>query len=326
MDQFTAHLDRGWDLVARGDFAGALLSARKGMELDGESPEVHNLIGYIHAAEGNAEDALEHYKQAVELDDTFVEAMLNAAEVLIHPLADYRNALTYIDDALELMDNDDELTDAMLLKLDALLATGDVEGAQKVARRLPTGPFEQPGLGFLVGRAKIEVGDVEGGAPLVLSAAEEQPASAEVQYYLGMVLEARGDHHGATVAFLRCRELDGVAPRVPWSLPAQQFERDVQRALGRLGEEARAILDGALVVVVDAPGAEVVADGVDPRVEALLDITPDGDGAKISRVFVYQRNVERAAGHVYEVEDAIVAALTRELAALTMGLEAVAEE
>ena len=90
MDQFTAHLDRGWDLVARGDYAGALLSAQKGMELDGESPEVHNLMGFIQAAEGNAEDALEHYRQAVELDDTFVEAMLNAAEVLIHPLADYR--------------------------------------------------------------------------------------------------------------------------------------------------------------------------------------------------------------------------------------------
>jgi Flp pilus assembly protein TadD len=326
MDQFTAHLDRGWDLVARGDFAGALLSARKGMELDGESPEVHNLIGYIHAAEGNAEDALEHYKQAVELDDTFVEAMLNAAEVLIHPLADFRGALTFIDDALELMDNDDELTDAMLLKIDALLATGDLEEAQKVARRLPTGPFEQPGLGFLVGRAKIEVGDVEGGAPLVLSAAEEQAANAEVQYYLGMVLESRGDHRGATVAFLRCRELDGVTPRVAWSLPPQQFERDVQRALGRLDERARTLLDGALVVVVDAPGAEVVADGVDPRIEALLDLTPDGDSAKISRVFVYQRNVERAAGHVYEVEDAIVAALTREIAALTMGLEAAAEE
>ena len=317
MDQFTAHLDRGWDLVSRGDFAGALLSAQKGMELDEQSPEVHNLIGFIHAAEGNAEDALTHYKQAVELDDTFVEAMLNAAEVLIHPLADYPEAITFIDDALELMENEDELTDAMLLKVDALLATGNVEAAKKVARRLPIGPFDQPGLDFLVGHAKIEVGDLEGGAPHVLTAAEKEPKNAEVQYYLGVVLEAKGDPHGATVAFLRCRELDGAMPGPSWSLPPAQFEREVERALGRLDGSARQVLDGALVVVVAAPGAEVVADGVDPRIEALLDLTREGDAAKVSRVFVYQRNVERSAGGVYEVEDAIVRALSREIAALT---------
>ncbi len=203
---------------------------------------------------------------------------------------------------------------------------GHVEEARKAARRLPTGPFDQPALSFLVGRAKIEVGDVEGGATHILAAAEGEPHNAEIQYYLGMVLEAQGDHRGATLAFLRCRELDGVAPRVSWSLPPQQFERDVQRALGRLDEAARSLLDGALVVVVDAPGAEVVADGVDPRIEALLDLTPDGDTAKISRIFVYQRNVERAAGGVYEVEDAIVFALSREITALTLGLQQAAEE
>ncbi len=322
MDQFTAHLDWGWDLVSRGDFAGALISAQKGLELDGESPEVHNLMGYIHAAEGNAEDALEHYKQAVELDDTFVEAMLNAAEVLIDPLADYPGALSLIDDALELMESDDELTDALLLKVDALLATGDVEEASRVARRLPNGPFEQPGLAFLVGRAKIEVGDVDGGAEHVIAAAQGEPESAEIQYYLGMVLEARGDTRGATVAFLRCRELDAMGPRPPWTLAPEQFEREVQRALGRLDETAHALLDGALVVVVDSPGAEVVADGVDPRTEALLDLTADADHqAKVTRVFVYQRNVERSAGGVYEIEEAIFRSLTREIEAFTLSGE-----
>src|SRR5688500_20088347 len=102
MDQFAAHLDRGWDLVVRGDLAGALLSAQKSLELDAESPEAHNLIGYIHAAEGNAEEALEHYKQAIELDETFVEAMLNAAEVMIHPIRDFDGAIGMVDDALEL--------------------------------------------------------------------------------------------------------------------------------------------------------------------------------------------------------------------------------
>src|SRR5262249_61572725 len=34
MDQFSAHLDRGWDLIHRGDLAGAQRSAEKSLELD----------------------------------------------------------------------------------------------------------------------------------------------------------------------------------------------------------------------------------------------------------------------------------------------------
>ena len=49
MDQFAAHLDRGWDLVSRGDLAGALVSAEKSLELDAASPEAHNLLGQADA-------------------------------------------------------------------------------------------------------------------------------------------------------------------------------------------------------------------------------------------------------------------------------------
>src|SRR5687767_1007418 len=162
MDQFTAHLDRGWDLVGRGDFAGALISAQKSLELDAESPEAHNLLGYIHQAEGRAEDALDHFKQAIAIDETYVEAMLNAAEVLIHTLQDYDLGLSMVDEALDFAEGDDEIADALLLKFDACMQQGDREGASGIASRLPPGPFESPHVDFLVGRAKFETGDPSG--------------------------------------------------------------------------------------------------------------------------------------------------------------------
>src|ERR1051326_542439 len=81
MDQFSAHLDRGWDLVQRGDPRGAELSARRALEIDAQSPEAYNLLGYVAALKGEFEEAVEHYRQAIALDDTYLEAMLNAAEV-----------------------------------------------------------------------------------------------------------------------------------------------------------------------------------------------------------------------------------------------------
>lgn len=326
MDQLTAHLDRGWDLVARGDLPAALLSAQKSLELDAESPEAHNLIGYIHAAEGNAEEALEHYRQAIELDETFVEAMLNAAEVLIHPVGDYDGALAMVEDAMDFMEEDEEVADAMLLKVDVLLHIGDRDGAAQVVRALPEGPFDNPNVEFLVGRAKLEVGDVEGAEPRLRAALERQPDHAEACYYIGLALEQKGNLREATVAFLQARELDLRLPSPPWSLPLDQFERKVQSSIVQLPRAMRDVLEGALVIVSEAPGAEVVADGVDPRLGVLLDAIQE-DPPRTSRVFIYQRNIERVASGVLGIEEEIAGSLERELATLfpKLALEAAAE-
>src|SRR6202453_4800160 len=106
-DQLTAHLDRGWDLAQKGDSAGASACAKRALELDPQSPEVHNLMGYASALEGEAEVALEHYRQAIALDETYFEAMLNAAEVMISPLGDVDGAIVQIEDALDYAETDD---------------------------------------------------------------------------------------------------------------------------------------------------------------------------------------------------------------------------
>lgn len=318
MDQLTAHLDRGWDLVSRGDLAGALLSAEKSIELNEESPEAHNLLGYVYQAQGRPDDAIEEYKQALELDEGYVDAMLNAAEVLLHPIGDADAALAYADEALDWLTEEevDLRADALLLKVDALLAKNDREGAQRVAQLLPEGPFESPALYLQVGRARFETGDVEGAEPLVRKAVEQQSPMADAFYYLGLVLEAKGDRRGALVGLLTARDLDRASPPPPWSLPHDQFERRVQSALLKLPAHLAPVLEGALVVVSDLPGAEVVAEGVDPRIAVLLDdVAPEGQPPRVGRLFVYQRNVERLAAGLLDVEDEIVHSIEAELVA-----------
>ena len=78
MDQLTAHLDRGWDLAQSGDARGAESSARRALELAPDSPEAFNLLGYVASLEGDTDEAIEAYQQAIALDDGYVEAMLNA--------------------------------------------------------------------------------------------------------------------------------------------------------------------------------------------------------------------------------------------------------
>src|SRR5215470_17063043 len=92
-DQLTAHLDRGWDLAQKGDSAGASACAKRALEIDPQSPEVHNLMGFAAALEGD--------RQAIALDETYFEAMLNAAEVMIAPLGDHDGAIVQIEEALD---------------------------------------------------------------------------------------------------------------------------------------------------------------------------------------------------------------------------------
>ena len=317
MDQFSAHLDRGWDLVQRGDPQGAEQSARRALEIDSQSPEAYNLLGYVAALQGDFEDAVEHYRQAIALDDTYLEAMLNAAEVCIHPMGEFDDALALCEQALDLAENDDETVDALLLCFDAHLGKGDLEMAKDVCRRFPKGPFENPSHTFLVGRALFEIGEIQRAAELIEASIQTNSANPDAHYYLGLIRDERGDVAGATNAFLKARELDLEFPAAPWSLSRETFRVTVDRAIQTLAPEHRTYLRPGEVYLADVPGVEAVVDGVDPRTAVLIDALQSDSGAPASaRIFVYQNNVERLAGGITGVEREIAAAIEREVVAL----------
>lgn len=316
MDQFTAHLDRGWDLAQRGDASGAESSARRALELDAQSPEAHNLLGFACALRGDFEEALEYYRQAIALDDSFLEAILNAAELCIHPLGDLEEALRLCEDALEWVETDGEKTDALLLKFDALLGLGDRSGALTALRTIPEGPFENPGHAFLVGRAFFEMGDGQRAEALLEDASKREPENSEPHYYLALLYDQRGEAARATEALLRSRHLDGLAPRAPWSLSRESFLATAKQAALLVTPRLRAYLDADEIFVADLPGVEVIVEGADPRAPLLVDTLED---SSVLRVFIYQQNLERIAGSLDRVSEEIRDALEREIAAALMG-------
>jgi len=321
MDQLTAHLDRGWDLVQRGETHGAQESARRALELDPESPEAHNLLGYAAALQGDIEEALDAYEQAIVLDDTYVEAMLNAAELYLHPLADYDEVLGLCEQALGLSEYQDEIVDAMMLQLEALIGKGDADEARKVLGRVPPGPYEHAAQTFLVARAHYELGQLDAAAELLDAALVQDPDHADAWYYAGLVREEQGDRHRAIDALLRSRELDVATGMPPWAPAPDALKLLTEQAIAGLAPELAAHVDGAVVYIAAMPGAEVVVDGVDPRTSALIEAVPGGEpeaagGSKNVRVFVYALNVLKAAGGPHAIENQIRTALEQEIRAV----------
>lgn len=316
MDQFSAHLDRGWELISRNDPRGAEASARRALEIDPQSPEAYNLLGYCAALDGNAHEAIEAYRQAIALDDTYFEAMLNAAEVYVHPLRDYDEAVKMCDAALDLAETDEEAVDALLLKFDAVMGKdgGDIDRAQEVVARLPDPPYKNPAHAFLVGRALYEVGDIDRARPLVEDAAAKDPRHAEAWYYLGLIRDEAGEQGLATQAFLRARELDLALPRPPWALSIEDMRALVAGVVATLDPVYAKFVKRSEFHTSDVPGLELVADGVDPRALLVFDgLNIPELGIPCARVFVYQRNLERLAGQPDAMESELRAALEREI-------------
>jgi tetratricopeptide (TPR) repeat protein len=184
-------------------------------------------------------------------------------------------------------------------------------------KMLPDGPFSGPSYLFLIGRAWYELGQLDKAAPLIEQAASADPTSADAQYYLGLVRDEQGDGRAATEALLRSRALDlGRAPPA-WAPSPETFAVVVKTGIEKLDLVLARFVREAEVYVVDLPGAELVVDGVDPRTLLVLDTPPVEDGTPPRvRIFVYQRNVERAAGSLEGMEAELGAALEREVTAV----------
>ena len=138
------------------------------------------------------------------------------------------------------------------------------------------------------------------------------------------LVTGRADVPGAIQAFLKSRELDLSLPPPSWALSRDAFEPSARRAVERLTPRLRTFIRQDEIFVTDAPGAEAIVDGVDPRALVLVDALEGPNGAPTGRLFVYQRNVERLAGSLDRIEDEIRSALEREIAAAMLEIDAAA--
>lgn len=321
-ERYEDAVEEAWELLTRGDLDGALAAADRATERDDSSEGLH-VRGHVLTAFGRLDEALEMHQAALAMDPSFREAMVSAAEVLI-AIGRFGEGAAMAEEALELAETEHDRLDILLLLVDTMLAEGHVEQARELVDRFPEEP-QEPELEFLAARARYDVGDPEGASAGIELAARTFPADPEVQYYLGLIREGLGDLVGATAAFLQCRQLDLAIPPVPFARTPEAFESEVAASIKALPAEDRASLDGALVLVEPLPGAEVVSEGVDPRLPMVVDSYELDEGVSLRRLFVYQRNIERLLSRPDDLRPALKS-LLRDAIGKARGREAVAAD
>jgi predicted Zn-dependent protease with MMP-like domain/Tfp pilus assembly protein PilF len=319
MDEFSAHLDRGWDQLQAGNLAGARVAAHAALKLEPDAPDCYTLLGAIAAGRGDTDEALEQFARATELDPDFVDPVLHAAEVHIWPLADYDEAIRLCDQALDLAEEEEEYLDALLLKTEAQIAKGDDAGARATLGELPPTSFGEPQLHLRAGRALLDLGDLDDAEHHLRLALEGDASLTDALHALGLVHEERGDAKKMVQTFIQVREADLKEPPPAWGVPRERFEELAQAAFDELPERIRNLLDNVPVLPSDYPALELVAEGNDPRMMGFFSGVPWpeksavlGAPPHLDCVFLYQRNIERVCRTPDEVEEEIRKTLLHE--------------
>jgi Tfp pilus assembly protein PilF/predicted Zn-dependent protease with MMP-like domain len=338
----TAHLDRGWDLLGRGDVLGARVSAQHVLELDGDSSDGRTLLGAISAAEGDAEEALELFQEAYASDPDNLDALMCAAEVALYPLRRFDESLRLCDEAVALLEEGEEHADLQLLRIEALLGRGDADAARGALQALSLKEGDDPTHCLRLGRAWLDLETYEKAAPLLQEAAKHDVSRLDGEYFLGVALQLQGDEAAAFHHWAAALRLEREQPDPPWALELSALEGLARDAVARLPEPLRVPLHTCALLVEAHPPVELVAEGLDPRAVVFVagpghvasgkqppsrsgatrgaaDRAPD-NAAPVTAVFVYKRNVERAAGSADAVGGELFRELVHEVAAF-LGLD-----
>jgi predicted Zn-dependent protease with MMP-like domain/Tfp pilus assembly protein PilF len=317
MDELSAHLDRGWDQLQRGNLDGAANAAAEAAKIDTGSPDVLTLLGAIAAGRGDTDEALARFARAAEADPQFVDPLLHAAEVHMWPLEQYDEAIELCDQALDLAEEEEEYLDALLLKAEAQISRGDEEPARATLADLPPTRLPEPQLHLRAGRAWFELGDLDAAEEHFGQALAGEPGSTDALHALALVHEERGDVKKMVQAYLKVREADLREGAPAWGIARERFEELSQAAFDELPERIRKLLDNVPILVSDYPSLELVAEGNDPRMMGFFSGIPypeksSGTPPHLDCVFLYQLNIERFCRNADEVEEEIRRTLLHE--------------
>jgi protein O-mannosyl-transferase len=187
-DCAPAHNNLGNILVARGQVEEAITHYRKALEIKPDYFDAHNNLGHVLADLGQIDDAIAHYRKALEINPDYAEVHITLAAALAGR-GQFDEAIDHCRKALQIKPDHAEGH----INLGAALAgRGQVDEAiahfRKALEIKPDHALARLNLGkALAGRGQVDEAIVH-----FRKALEIKPDDAEAHNYLGLALGSRG--------------------------------------------------------------------------------------------------------------------------------------
>jgi predicted Zn-dependent protease with MMP-like domain/Tfp pilus assembly protein PilF len=311
-DRLHSLVDKGFSALDEGDPEGAAKLLEQARKIDKTAAAVRLLEAAIADADGEPDRAIAIYDQLAVAHPDDPLPHLHAASTHLYSREDAAAAVAAVDRAIALIEDDDELVDAILVKTRALSAMGEdhLPAARALLRELDSSNIDDPELIATLGETALEVGDTEAATGWWMKLTDDDEWASDAWYGIGLAKDIAGDDAGRTDAWLRVHKLDGAAPRAEFQITAAELERIAAEAVAELPPLAKDRLANVPILIDERPTVAQVTDGVDPRLLGLFEGTPLPEGAAehtptLTTIHLFHLNLEASAADAEDLADQI---------------------
>jgi tetratricopeptide (TPR) repeat protein len=314
-DQISAHLDRAWERLSRGDYEASERSAKLILAQNPKHPEALHLLGSLCAAQEKREEALELFHSAMQEDEGYLDPILACAELWLLQYQNPEKCLEHCEDILSFADEPEDIVEATLLKCEALFELGEKEEVLHLLRELPE--VTDAPLLYRWGRCLIDIEQFTDAEQKLRAAISIDPTLSDAYYDLGKLLRDKGKEEDAFYFLWGSYSLDITGQREV-AVMREWLPEVAEKTRANLPSGMRALLNGVPLLLAPRIGPELVAEGFDPRSLCFFAGQPAESAQKkppqLERIFVYQMPLSLYAKTQSAVERELRTALLAEAA------------
>ena len=186
-----AHNNLANALAGRGQLQDAIAHYREALQVDPTYAPAYNNLGLIQAGRGEFENAIEHYRQALRINPAYADAHTNLGNALVSR-GEVEEAIYHFRQALRINPSDMKTHNNLGL---VLANHGELEEAiRHFTRALESSSFKSEAhfVHFNLANALAARGQLDEATKHYQEALKIQPRFAEAHYSLGRILAERG--------------------------------------------------------------------------------------------------------------------------------------
>jgi len=308
-DRLQADLERGFEALEDGRIEDAASCAERCRRIDRQNADVVTLSAAVADAKGDVDGALELYQQLAQLRPDDAMPRICIARLELRDLGDPDAALETLAEAMDFIDEEADLVEAITLRTEALIANDDLPAAREALGELASSVIDDADLALDLAELALAAEDPAAARRWIEIAQKEPELAADAYHLLGRVHEFANEREPMIAAWQKVRELDAAAPAPELSITDDALEEIAAATLAELPENVRAHLEKVPILIDTLPSAELVADGLDPRLLGLFQGSPmpeSGGGAPtVTNILLFKTNLERFATDEEHLADEI---------------------
>ena len=308
-DRLQADIERGFLALEEGRIEDAAASAERCQRVDRKNPDVVTLAAAVADARGDVDEALAQYQNLAELRPDDAMPRICIARLELHDLQDPDAALATLAEAMEFIDEEADLVEAIFIRTEALIMNDALPAAREALAELASSVIDDPEQALDLAELALATEDAAAAKRWVEVARKDAELEADAMHLLGRIHEFANERTEMIAAWQRVRELDAAAAPPSLQITDDELERVATETLAELPDNVREHLAKVPILIDTLPTAELVADGLDPRLLGLFQGTPmpdDGNGAPaVTNILLFKTNLERASADAEQLADEI---------------------